>query len=1347
MSRSLGWLTLLLCGLTATASAQQAPLGQAQGARHGGEVSPVGAAHPSAPIDLPPERHGLPLPLTLVETGGHIVKEAGLGWSVPLSYVEVNSSNARRRPRFLISGAPWTGPTPSALPNVTVSLSGARTMFVKVDEAGHYRSVVDGQNAQLTDRTAQNNTWELLDGHGRKYVFSALANADASHWFLTQILDGTGDHVDLKYNAVRVTDLGKAPQTAPAIEIQLGSILYDFDTAGCPKHSVALSWGTPLGTSGPLALSVEAGALWVRTQVINAITVSAHGATCGTAWRALSRYALRYAPDVDKPSLPRLVKLDLLGADGTPEATRALPVGRYWYGNTTKNHGVEAPPGTGPYFVRGPDLAMPSGAALGLYVPIAPIPWFPFVGITFATFEDYDGDGLPDLVTNGAWFRNRRGAGFVAAGDPLANITIHKPAYIGVHQASAELHGGSYAISTQHEEMTTQMIDFNGDGRMDIVSSIDAAPGHWWLYLNGPTSWTTIDLDVSDVRNALMTTGHEFPNSLNLSPSRSTTGTTYDQWHCVTPDGYACPSSFLPMTHYLELQRTRVDWKLADVNGDGYPDLVVSRYPSREVPTPKSCIGQAPSYGDYYQAACTGSVRFDVSVNGKLTNVNELWVFYNRAGTQLSYDGLKPFSSWTKLQTDTTCSVEEFSNFGAFTDDAHGWVENGVRFYGAVGAGADSGSVQRCGLLDVNGDGILDRFDGSVRLGTGSSFGADVTAGYVSDLRRTTSPSWDRCHPDQGGTFDVVQDAGYLDMNGDALPDYVDARSRTVRYNSGVGLGEAMPLLGAPADFGLSWSKEQCNGTSTTNGGLFDVDGDGKPEYVRAQSTLLQTWSLANGTSGRGAADAGRLIEARNGSGGVQHYHYGNAKLHYAPTQTGDDSAHQVPFPELVVDSTWMTDSTGGNVPIAPTSFAYGGARMWFDAIGDRWVFVGYERSATVTGVPSTTPGMVFGSGRVVETYRPADLASVTEQNLFVGRPKREGRLRGTLPQDARALLDPAQSIDSLAGWSGQSDLTYQFVAQQLSGYHAADDCLAIGQPLTSGQQGSMLTSGGLYGDYDPRCFSTAATSPRTTTTRSGTSVSTGAYVETRTIIGTLDPYGRALSVEYDGDTNRVDDDLCESISFATADPAWNALDAISTVRWLVPLADAKAGGTRCDGATQVLSGERRLYDGFTEGVVSAGTYSGRIVERYDPTLGKKLDEYTVEKLFYVPGSMAVLQKAMFDIDAANNKWRVYEPSGWDPWSLRHTATAISSTDQPTVLTTTRSFDPYSLVVVEARDENGKIVRHRYDGFGRVVQDSFVDPANGVEYLATATQYLPGVGHTARMVLSTRAARSSFRSR
>ena len=93
------------------AFAQLAPVGGHYGGKPndsgfgGGSVNPAGGYAASVPLDFPPARGGLPIPVQIAY-GIRGVGAAGAGWDVPLSFVQRDLQYRERRPSFSPGAAP-----------------------------------------------------------------------------------------------------------------------------------------------------------------------------------------------------------------------------------------------------------------------------------------------------------------------------------------------------------------------------------------------------------------------------------------------------------------------------------------------------------------------------------------------------------------------------------------------------------------------------------------------------------------------------------------------------------------------------------------------------------------------------------------------------------------------------------------------------------------------------------------------------------------------------------------------------------------------------------------------------------------------------------------------------------------------------------------------------------------------------------------------------------------------------------------------------------------------------------------------------------------------------------------
>ena len=130
-----------------------------------------------------------------------------------------------------------------------------------------------------------------------------------------------------------------------------------------------------------------------------------------------------------------------------------------------------------------------------------------------------------------------------------------------------------------------------------------------------------------------------------------------------------------------EGEHSYVEWRLQDVNGDGHPDVVYN--------------------GSYVQAASTNFAppQLPPPPGIQFTQIDAIWsahftgstavkALINVAGVHLSSTGTSAFSAPVVLVDDSAaCGIE----------------------YWAPGVAPLGRSNQKCGLEDINGDGLVDR--------------------------------------------------------------------------------------------------------------------------------------------------------------------------------------------------------------------------------------------------------------------------------------------------------------------------------------------------------------------------------------------------------------------------------------------------------------------------------------------------------------------------------------------------------------------------------------------------------------------------------------------------------------
>ncbi len=920
MHTKLWWLACVAVLLLAPrrSFAQLAPTGSHYAARSSDTgftgADGAGGYSTSIPFDFPTARGGLPIPVQAA-TGGARYGALGVGWDVPLSFVYVDESFAHRRP--------------TSRKRVSVSLMGRTTEMVQYGGEWLGRSATDLK--LITDGA----TYTLFDGNGLTYVFtkpSALngtggPSASDGLWLLTYIDGPGGSRLFLGYDI----QTGKANANDPAdsVSINLAKVSYNrHPVDGCFKNDIELVYQTRAAGAPPRSLTVLGDRILARFVRLDAIDVKAR-TDCRTTPQVLRHYSFLYErPDADSGQ-DRLTKVTLTGrsVSGVPAPT--VPVATYAYGSASSgpdgarvlsyaSSGSWAlPSGAYPAITQaaaGADAALSFSSPIGSAVEVAG---------TVQTLVDFTGDGRADLV-----FRDDKGASptyklKIARNDPSAAGGFAAPEFLdGVPTHLMDARSFKYARFKQptdslynEENIWTQTIDVNGDGRLDIVDAASQA-WIWVVYLNTPDSsvasgikWERRAYNITKLYNHFHDEG--WGSSLEggfLPLSRRITGRRYVRETCwVKTNGQwvSAPqwvrAPLVPGTNFnirecdqpketYDLsshgdELTFTEWSLADMNGDGYPDFTFNSSPI--VFTGTVTILREPGSDKYSYGTETLTLAPRDASNQVLTAYNSSGVFIRE-----------------------TSPGDPFTNAVALFSSGCG-----VGMWRADEPTASQGS--ECGFADVNGDGIADRLTefGYALLGTGMGFNTTRVALLGRSWLAQVSDHRAKCDLDGSDWALARTSQAIRDLTGDGIPDIARASGSGLSVTVGTGSGYSPSGLGSPANIAVTLSQvdERCDGRSSrTASGMFDVDGDGKADYVWLNSSQngFGASSLTNSTSAVGAADAGRLISIGNGYGATTNITYRSAK-------SDTTTKHQVAAPEIVVDS----EQTTG---LAKTLYAYG---------------------------------------------------------------------------------------------------------------------------------------------------------------------------------------------------------------------------------------------------------------------------------------------------------------------------------------------------------------------------------------------------------------------------------------
>lgn len=695
-----------------------------------GTVSTTGSYSTLAPLELPVPRGDLVVPLSLVYDGSRRLGAAGVGWDIPLSYVEVSSTLSRRKPN---------GSTTVAQ-RVLLNIDGNATLMVQTDAPDIYRPFTADAYGELQRvYNAGAYDWHYRAPTGLIYVFTQLGTVDpsdiwdSSRWYLTRIHDTSGNRVEVTYSVI---DIVHPDPIVPRLkQVLLDRIEYSHDRLNtCAKHQIRLQYRREADPSvfppdRPLAIYIDEGHAQGRDRVLSTIEVwDRLDESCSTSSAYLARsYEITYSPDGDT-QLPRLSAIDVRGGGSVPTGGKLLPVGRYDYGSAITPTGLR--------FEASSPVTLPSGpsAIAEGYASL-----FADGGIQLwrlKGFDDYDGDARPDYShTNPDFFtspevrmfRNRPGGAAPAFTGTLFAVSENAP----VGAAEQFTYGQPATTGVFYPTVTATwqaVVDWNGDGRKDLVEAAKGRdlsgnpnPDYWRVRLNFPPLpgttaivWQEIYVDVTKLRSEVFARhAMDLPNPLAMGNipvsdwnpndylpiSRSQTANALASYNC---NSYSFDSVFgvwergecstvpEPRRH----TSTVTEWELRDVNGDGFPDFILNSQPIALHDVLSTCPSSCPDTTSEVPTGCSG-VCIEAHRMMDLRESNEILVFYN-PGVALNAGSGAPHVAWledaTLLRDDPgRCGLErryqETTTSTAETD--HTWVLH-------------------CGFMDVNGDGLED---------------------------------------------------------------------------------------------------------------------------------------------------------------------------------------------------------------------------------------------------------------------------------------------------------------------------------------------------------------------------------------------------------------------------------------------------------------------------------------------------------------------------------------------------------------------------------------------------------------------------------------------------------------
>jgi len=1277
---SIRWITLLSLVITSlvplSSRAQVAPVGahhatSGPGAGLDASVSPTGAYQTSAPITLPPPRGRLPVPFTVAYTGSANAGAAGAGWDVPIWYVRRSVSTVHRKPSL-----DYTLTQDVVPERVFLSMGGGQRLMVPGAKDNVYLPFVSDQYLELQ---RDKDGWLLKTSDNLDYRFipvETLGIHDAELWVLSEILDrASGDRVLVQYEVYPTTD--QYP------ELDIVGFSYAYGTNGKPLYEIVLKYEEVGFQSRTDTWGVVLG----RSRVLSDVVVNArNNLDAKSSPHDIRTYHLTYSPDPDT-SKRRLTAVSVTGETGE----KTLPLATYSYGSATQG-------GEEPYVRYSGQYVVPvwQGSTLGDVLPGDTIAMGTsvvsrdvdggFIGNDGVITEmvrsryavrDFTGDNIPDLLyrVGSTWNFVR---GYLTDAGPRLDggvaATWTQPAEIYEQRTFRPESGDPVwwlRASMVVTEQLTEFIDWNGDGRLDIV---DVRGGsdikHWRVWLNlpdqvGNPSWSPRDVDVSDLHKHVST--HNllgFYSSGYLATRRSRTWAITERMDGPT----GVPVAMGPV-------RTIGEWTLDDVNGDGFLDHIANTNPVRNCMDVEShpCLFMAGQSGCYADIPTVEACRDELNPPPH----NQHQIILRRQGL-----------------------IESGSDRPYAVDPPYTWSDSGVDYWSTGEAGfgplPDEMSLPPI-VYDYSSS------EGGPSWGDGTGVGrpflhGGLQAKFVSD-RET------RC--EEYSDYETRQTEGKVDLNGDGYLDVVRLKKDGTWWASfgstaGVGIEREIQQTpgGLPFDLSVTWSA--CDGSwSATIGGLEDIDGDGRPELVRLQDHVLKVEYLENSAGKVGDLGIGRLTAIGNGFGATTLIHYANNK---AESWTG----HDVPAPEVVVSETRIVVDDGSSPDTIPVRYAYGAPDRIYDTSVNRIVFLGYRRTVTLVGEQSARTGTGRVSGYAITTDREPPDGYTHEKLVLAGRVEETTRVEGTLSADPRELLPHVSAYLRRAG----SKHEYGVVELPVS---AAD-------PVGVIECAHVNLDGTVPNYFETVCNRAAIVYERSRYSWEGAEAPEqgNRNVVLATYVEKVDEIGRPLEIHDYGDARTFADDRCLSMTYA--EPASEEARLVTALAgiwtsdcgWIHP----KVGTSGVAPGTPVLiAGQRFVYDGLAEGYVGKGQITSSVVESYDTSTGASLGEHVAATLSYdALGNVtqAVATRAT-GTAATRTTTFTYDDFGVSVKSTTETASDVPSSP----FTRQGTFSVWPSVEQTETGLNGETVSTTRDSLGRTT---------------TVTASAPNVSHTVEKV-------------
>jgi RHS repeat-associated protein len=724
----------------------------------------TGAATTSIPIAVPPGRKGIVPALALIYNSMQGNGWIGVGWGLDMGSIQ----------RSTKKGVHYTG---AGSDDFVFTVNGSATELVARSDwgSGYYGAKIEGEFSKFY-RNAATDQWVVTGKDGTTYYYgttlydSTLEGRQFNNtigtfkWCLVWVQDSNGNYMKISYETAPLTDPGA---------LYLKQIDYTGNS------------GAALGTTNRVVflresrtdVSISYTPHWPVATASRLKYIVVTATSDGVNWQLVRQYQLNYPSTNTSTSRSLLTSVVQYGSNGSS----TLPATTFTYSVKENAAEVDIPTVHRTYSYNSNGLGF--------------------------KMADVNGDGLADLVYDSDDTVKDIHV-LLGTGKDLAATGFAADAGWGKRLAGYNTNGGGF-----------KMADVNGDGFADLVYDSDDS--------------------VKDI-HVMLSTGAGFAADAPLGKR------TYS--YNTNGGGF----------------------QMVDVNGDGFADLVYDSDDSVKDIHVMLSTGTGFAATGFAADAGWGKRLASYNTKGggfKMADVN------GDGLPDLVYDGDDGY-------------IHVMLNRGTYFDADVPW---GKRAYSY---NTNGGGFQ---MVDVNGDGLADLVydsddpvkDIHVMLSTGTGFAADAPWG-----KRTHS------YNTNGGGFRMV------DVNGDGLPDLV--------YDSDDNVGGDIHVLlnrGTYFDVDAPWGDRTASyNTSGYGFRMADVDGHGLPDLIYDSSDNGSYIRLLKNK--HPVPDL--LIKVTNSMGGSTAIAYGQSNINV-------DSSVLV---MQTVSSIAVTDGYGN---IATTSYTYSG--------------------------------------------------------------------------------------------------------------------------------------------------------------------------------------------------------------------------------------------------------------------------------------------------------------------------------------------------------------------------------------------------------------------------------------